>query len=55
MSTLTKITVLVELEIENNLINDDSALESDLVGEFVKVKSGTYENIGIGHIIQVLP
>jgi hypothetical protein len=46
----TKVIVTAELEIENDLIYDKFSLLKDLDGEFIKIKSGAYDNIACGYV-----
>ena len=46
----TKVIVTAELEIENGYIYDKFSLLTDLEGEFIKIKSGAYENIACGWV-----
>lgn len=47
-----EVRVYVTLNIPADMVEDISlaALAEDLVGEFIKVKSGLYENLACGHI-----
>lgn len=50
---VTKVTITAELEIEDCYVPSIETLKEDLLGEFIKVKSGLYENVGMGNIIEV--
>lgn len=50
---MTKVIITAELEIDDDYLNE-SPLADDLVGEFVKVKSGAYENVACGWITNVV-
>ena len=47
------LTLTVEASIDSGFIADPDSLIQDLVGEVVKVKSGTYENLLMGNISEV--
>lgn len=46
----TTVRVVATLQIESYLINDISALSDDLVGEYIKIKSGYFENVASGDV-----
>lgn len=50
---VTKIIVTAELEIEDIFLHDKNTLTSDILGSFVKVKGGLYENLAFGFITDV--
>lgn len=50
MTGTTKIKITAVLEIENDLIEDQTTLIQELVNEFIKMKSGEYENIACGFV-----
>lgn len=49
--TTVKLKLIVYVDVDQELIQDEKTLLSDLKGEFVKVKSGTYENMLVGDIV----
>ena len=40
----------IEIEVPKDIVDDVKKLSEDLIGEFVKVKGGQYENIAFGYI-----
>lgn len=50
------VRVVSSIQIEYDLIQDASGLHADLVGEYIKIKSGAFENIADGYVdsIEVL-
>lgn len=50
---MTTIIVTAELSLETELIYDKDTLSKDLLGEWIKVKSGLYENLAAGCISSV--
>ena len=49
----TTIIVTAELAIDNDLIYDMATLRQELAGQFIKIKSGLYENIACGYVCAV--
>lgn len=48
-----KVLLTVEAEIEPNAILDAATIREDLANELVKVKSGPYNNMFYGEIVDV--
>ena len=49
----TTVIITAELEIDNDMIYDRATLEQELVGQFVKIKSGLYDNVACGNVSSV--
>ena len=45
-----KVEVTVELEVPKDMVDDVQKLSEELIGKFVKVKEGLYENAAFGFI-----
>ncbi len=45
--------VVAELSIPEDWIQDDDPVETSILGEYIKVKSGLYENILSGFVVSV--
>jgi hypothetical protein len=52
-----ELVITAQIEIEDEYASQSDDVVSDLLGEFVKVKSGLFENIAMGHItvVQKIP
>lgn len=52
-----ELVITAQIEIEDEYASQSADVISDLLGEFVKVKSGLFENIAMGHItvVQKIP
>jgi len=48
-----KIIITSEMEIDDDFIDSKDTLKDDLLGEFVKIKSGLYDNMLCGHVVAV--
>lgn len=49
----TCVTLIVDVEIPDSEISEPGALQRDLLGELVKIKSGIYDNLVMGNIVLV--
>lgn len=51
----TNVRLTVDADIENQFLYDENpeAIKQSLLNEFVKVKSGGYENICMGNVVEV--
>jgi hypothetical protein len=50
---VTTVIITAELEIEDDLIYDKHTLVQDLLGQYIKIKSGGYENVAAGNVTSV--
>lgn len=52
-----ELVITAQIEIEDEYVSQSEDIISDLLGECVKVKSGLFENIAVGHItvVQKIP
>jgi hypothetical protein len=50
---MTKLRLIVDVELAKRDVLDPTTIETDLLGELVKVKSGPYENVFYGEITNV--
>ncbi len=48
-----KVKATIELEVPKDMVEDVGKLREELIGEFVKVKGGPYENAAFGFITNV--
>jgi len=46
--------VTAEIEIDENHIYEDNPVEDNLIDEFIKIKSGLYENLVSGWVTKVV-
>jgi hypothetical protein len=53
MDKITRLCVTVEFTVSPNEMIDEQTLEEDLLGQFVKIKSGAYENALVGVVTSV--
>lgn len=49
MNTIT-VKITATLEFENLYGDDTNQIVKDLIGEFIKIKSGLYENVACGNV-----
>lgn len=48
-----KVEATVELEVPKDIVDDVDKLSEELIGIFIKVKEGQYENIAFGYITNI--
>lgn len=48
-----KVEATVDIEVPKDMVEDAEKLSEELIGEFVKVKGGSYENAAFGFISAV--
>lgn len=48
-----ELTITVEIEIDDEFIHNEDTLIDDLLGSWVKIKSGAYDNLALGTVTSV--